>query len=58
MSKITNLEVGEVGLLVELCLLETEGVHDVVDGLLAVLEALVLLLGGGVGTLIRSVRFD
>lgn len=44
----TNLEVGEEGLFVEGGGLETEGVDDVVDLGGALLEGLVLLLGGGV----------
>ena len=46
----TDLEVGKVGLLVELGRLETERVDDIVDGNGTVLNTLVLLLGGGVGT--------
>ena len=46
----TDLEVGEVGLLVELSRLKTEGVDDVVYGNHALLELLTTLLSGRVGT--------
>ena len=58
MSKITNLEVGEVGLLVELRRLKTEGVDDVVDRLRTLLEGILLLLSGGVGAWISEVSID
>ena len=44
-----TLEVGQVALLVEAGGAETERVHDVVHGLLAILELLTSLLGGSVG---------
>jgi hypothetical protein len=45
-----TLEVGEVALLVELGLLETERVDDIDLGLELVVGTLLLLLGGSVGT--------
>ena len=46
---MTNLEVGEIGLLVEGGLLETEGVDDVVNLRRTLLKRLLGLLSGGVG---------
>lgn len=48
--KQLTLEVGQVALLVEAGGLETERVDDVVDLDLGILNALVGLLGGSVGT--------
>ena len=45
-----TLEVGEVALLVELGLLETERVDDIDLGLELVVGTLLLLLGGSVGS--------
>jgi hypothetical protein len=47
---LLTLEVGEVALLVELGLLETERVDDIDLGLEAVVGTLLSLLGGSVGT--------
>lgn len=47
---LRTLEVGQVALLVELGGLETERVDDVVDLDLGVLNTLISLLGGSVGT--------
>jgi hypothetical protein len=47
---LLTLEVGEVALLVELRLLETERVDDIDLGLEAVVGTLLSLLGGSVGT--------
>ena len=46
----TDLEVGEVGLLVELSRLKTEGVDDIVDCDSTVLDRLLSLLSGWVST--------
>jgi hypothetical protein len=45
-----TLEMAEVGLLVELGRLETEGVHDVVDLDGTILETLIGFLSRGVGS--------
>jgi hypothetical protein len=47
---LLTLEVGEVALLVELGLLETERVDDIDLGLEAIVGTLLSLLGGSVGT--------
>jgi hypothetical protein len=47
---LLTLKVGEVALLVELGLLETERVDDIDLGLEAVVGTLLSLLGGSVGT--------
>ena len=48
--ELRTLEVGHICLLVELGRLKTEGVDDVVDLDGLVLDTLISLLGGGVGT--------
>jgi hypothetical protein len=51
---ILTLEIGQVPLLIERRRLETERVHNVVDLDGLVLDALLGLLGGGVGTSVCS----
>ena len=49
-ERTTDLEVGEEGLFVERCLLETEGVDDVVDLCGALFQGIVAVLSRWVGT--------
>jgi hypothetical protein len=46
---LLTLQVGEVALLVKLCLLEAERMDDVVDLHLLVVKSFLALLGGRVG---------